>query len=314
MHIPDGFLDLRTAATAAALSATGLALAVRQTRRSLGPRHAPRMGLAAACVFTVQMLNFPVGAGTSAHLIGAALCATLLGPAQAVVVIGCVLTVQALVFGDGGLLSLGANIFNMAILASLTAWFVYRAGRRVWPTDTGRLAAVALAGFASPVLAAAACAAELALAGAAPWRIVFPAMVGVHCIVGVAEGIITAMIVAALHARRPEMLQTPAGSRLTTAGLGLVAVVGLTLFLTPLASTLPDPVEKLTPPASTTTHVSAPLAGYRTPGVHSAAASTALAGGIGTVGLFLAAWTVGRLLSNRVRKALPDTAPEPADV
>lgn len=313
MHIPDGFLDIRTCVTAAALSATGITLAVRQTRRGLGARHAPRMGLAAACVFTVQMLNFPVGAGTSAHLIGAALCATLLGPAQAVVVVTCVLTVQALVFGDGGLLSLGANIFNMAILASLTAWVVYRAVRRIWPTHTGRLAAAALAGFASPVLAAAACSAELAFAGAAPWRIVMPAMVGVHVLVGLAEGLITAMIVAALHARRPEMLDTPAGSRLTTAGLGLVALLGLTVFLAPLASTLPDPVEKLAPTASAP--ATAPLAGYRTPGVRSAAASTAIAGGIGTLLLFLAAWAAGRLLTNRLRNTLTtEPATEPADV
>src|SRR2546422_7604656 len=119
MHIPDGFLDPKTALASGALSAVGLTIALRDARRRLPARKVPLMGLSAAFVFAAQMLNFPVAAGTSGHLIGGVLAAVLLGPSAAAVVLTSVLIVQCFVFGDGGVLALGANVFNMGIVSAV---------------------------------------------------------------------------------------------------------------------------------------------------------------------------------------------------
>src|SRR5512147_218372 len=137
MHIPDGFLDAKTALATGALAAAGLGLALRDARRSLPPRKVPLMGLSAAFIFAAQMLNFPVAGGTSGHLVGAVLASVLLGPSAAIVVMTAVLLIQCLLFADGGLLALGANLFNMAIVAVLGGHAVYRAVRRVLPDRRG---------------------------------------------------------------------------------------------------------------------------------------------------------------------------------
>src|SRR5271154_4130725 len=126
MHIPDGFLDPKVAISSGILSAAGIALAARRARIELPARRVPLMGLAAAFVFAAQTLNFPVAGGTSGHLIGAVLCSVLLGPSAAILVVSSVLIVQCLAFGDGGVLALGANIFNMAIVSSVGGYAIYR--------------------------------------------------------------------------------------------------------------------------------------------------------------------------------------------
>ena len=128
MHVPDGFLDARTLAATAGLAVVGLGLALREVRRNLPPRRVPLIGLAAAFVFAAQMLNFPVAAGTSGHLIGAALAAVLLGPAAAIVAMTAVLLLQALMFADGGITALGANVLNLAVIAPLAAHGVVTGG------------------------------------------------------------------------------------------------------------------------------------------------------------------------------------------
>src|SRR5689334_8604134 len=119
MHIPDGFLDAKVALGAGALSALGVGAAVRNARLRLPPRKIPLMGLSAAFIFAAQMLNFPVAGGTSGHLIGGVLASVLLGPSAAVLVLTAVLMVQCFVFADGGILALGANVFNMGIVSSV---------------------------------------------------------------------------------------------------------------------------------------------------------------------------------------------------
>src|SRR5437763_9509310 len=126
MHIPDGFLDAKTALCAAAVSSLGVGVALRRARLHLPPRRVPLMGLAAAFVFAAQMLNFPVAGGTSGHLVGGVLTAVLLGPSAAVLVMTCVLIVQCLMFADGGLMALGANVFNMAIVSVCGGYAVFR--------------------------------------------------------------------------------------------------------------------------------------------------------------------------------------------
>jgi len=141
MHIPDGFLDAKTAAGAGALALVGLSLALRQARLHLPPRRVPLMGLTAAFVFAGQMVNFPVAGGTSGHLLGATLTAVLVGPSAAVVVLAAVLIVQCFLFADGGVTALGANLVNLALVAPLGGYGVFRAVRPLWAGRRGTVLA-----------------------------------------------------------------------------------------------------------------------------------------------------------------------------
>jgi cobalt/nickel transport system permease protein len=309
VHIPDGFLDAKTVATAAALSALGVGAAVRSVRRRLPPRRIPLLGLTATFVFVAQMLNFPIAGGTSGHLMGAVLATALVGPAGAVLVLTSVLIVQCFVFADGGVLALGANVFNMAILGSLVGGGVYGGVRRWIGGLQGRLVASAFAAWCSIVAAAVACAAELAWSGTVPWRVVFPAMAAVHMVIGVVEALVTALVLAAIATRRPELLSEGAGGALArwrAMALGAVAVAVLAVVvLAPLASSAPDGLEKVAQAlgfagkAAEETVVATPLAGYAVPGVRSPAAATALAGALGTLVMFGFSLILGRLLARK---------------
>jgi len=308
MHIPDGFLDLPTATGAAVLAAGGVAVALRETRRRLEPRQVPLMALTATFVFVAQMLNFPVAAGTSGHLIGAALAAALVGPAAAVLVLTTVVVVQCLVFADGGLLALGANLLNMALLAPVAAWAAGLPLRRALPGLAGRLAGATFGGWVAVVLAAAACAGELALAGAAPWRTVAPAMIGVHLLIGAGEGVITALVLAAIARARPELVTAAgAGSARRFLRTGVLVALALALFAAPFASSLPDGLEAvaerlgfaaLEQPAA----LPAPAPDYALPGLASPLAATAAAGVLGALGMLGVALLLGRALA-RPREA-----------
>src|SRR5271157_2966654 len=138
MHIPDGFLDLKTAAATGVLSAAALGVSLRRLNGSLPRRNVPLMGLAGAFVFAAQMVNFPVAGGTSGHLIGGVLVAALLGPAAALVVLTTVLIVQCFLFADGGVLALGANIFNMGIVGGVGGYWIYRLVCGALPGTRGR--------------------------------------------------------------------------------------------------------------------------------------------------------------------------------
>ncbi|MFI5379449.1 MAG: energy-coupling factor ABC transporter permease [Tepidisphaerales bacterium] len=206
MHIPDGFLDAKTAIATGAMALAGLGVALRQARLSLPPRRVPLLGLSAAFVFAAQMLNFPVAGGTSGHLIGAVLTAALLGPSAAVIVLSAVLIVQCFMFADGGITALGANVFNMAVIGGVAGWAVYFAVSRLASGLFGRVLAATFAAWCSTVLAAIACAGELAVSHTVAWRAAFPAMAGVHVLIGVGEGVITALVLAAIGKARPDLL------------------------------------------------------------------------------------------------------------
>lgn len=210
MHIPDGFIDAQVSAAAAVVAAGGVALAVRASRRELADNRAPLAGLVAVFVFAAQMVNFPVGAGTSGHLIGGALAAILVGPATAVLAMTVVLTVQALVFADGGITAWGLNVLNLAIVAPLIAWLAFRLLTRLLGTGRGSvLAASAAAGLLSVLGAAASFGAEFALGGteALSAGAVLVAMLAVHVPIGAIEGAVTAMIVGAVLAARPDLVR-----------------------------------------------------------------------------------------------------------
>jgi len=250
MHIPDGFLHLQSASAMAALSVSGLWAALRRLRLGLPRRKVPLMGLAAAFLFTAQLLNFPVVGGTSGHLLGAVLAAVLLGPSAAMVVMTAVLVVQCLLFADGGVLALGANVFNMAIAAVLGGYAVFRTTSRLLPSRRGSLAAAAFAAWCSTVLASVCCAGELAWSGVAPWGLVFPAMASIHMLIGLGEGLITALVLVAIQKTRPDLLDgaaqptSPRPHRLLLA-TGLLMTLALLLLGLPFASQWPDGLQRV---------------------------------------------------------------------
>jgi cobalt/nickel transport system permease protein len=210
MHIPDGFLNVATVATTYALSAGGIANAVRLANKKLGEKHIPLMGILAAFIFAAQMLNFPVAGGTSGHLIGVALAAILLGPWAAVIIMSTVLIAQSLIFQDGGLLALGANIFNMGIVASFTAYLIYRlAGGFRSATLKGKLVAGFAAAWASVFVASLAASIELAVSGTAPFGIVLPTMASIHTLIGIGEGLITVAILSMVYQTRADLVRLP---------------------------------------------------------------------------------------------------------
>lgn len=207
MHIPDGFLSAPVAVVSWAASAGAIGYAARKAGRELGDKQVPMMGVAGAFIFAAQMLNFPVAGGTSGHLLGGALAAILLGPWQGGLVLAAVLTVQALLFQDGGLLALGANVLNMAVVGVLTAWLVLRTGRTILGTGrSAMLVGTFIASWLSVVVASLFAAAELALSGAYAADVVFSAMGGVHVLIGIGEGIITTAVVAFVTSSRPDLL------------------------------------------------------------------------------------------------------------
>lgn len=314
MHVPDGFLDVKTAGIAAGMAGVGLALALRQTHRVMPRRQIPLMGLSAAFIFAAQMLNFPIVGGTSGHLIGATLAAVLLGPSAAVLVLTAVLIVQCLVFADGGILVLGANIFNMAILGPIVGYGVYRGMARAWPNVFGGLVGVAFGAWCSIVLMALVCGGQLAASGKVAWTVVLPAMAGVHMLIGLVEAGITTAVVYAVWQVRPELrgeLRGEGGAGTVAGGVstghlvayGLLAALGLAIFVAPFACSWPDGLdftaEKLgfANQAQEERVLAAPLPDYQLPGVKSEGLSTALAGAAGTVLAFGFALGLVRVLT-----------------
>jgi cobalt/nickel transport system permease protein len=306
MHIPDGFLSARVAGAAAVVSVAGLGFALRHTRLHLPPRRVPLLGLAAAFVFAAQMLNFPVAAGTSGHLLGAVLTAVLLGPSAAVVVLSAVLCVQCFLFADGGVLALGANIFDMALVGGVGGFAVYRVVRGAVSGLRGTILAASFAAWCSIVLAATASAGQLAMSGAASWSAVFPAMAGVHMLIGAGEAVITAFVLVAVGRLRPELLQAapvPRAQRYAEfAAYGLAIAVGLTLFVAPVASGWPDGLEKIAAQlgfearATQSGPLSVPFGDYRIPALGASPWSTAVAGLAGTLAAFVLALVLTRML------------------
>jgi cobalt/nickel transport system permease protein len=247
LHIPDGFLSLTVSAMCWVLAALGVGVALWRSRDTLGERRMPLMGVLAAFIFAAQMLNFTVVGGTSGHLIGGALATVLLGPWAGILTMTTVVAIQALLFQDGGLVVMGANILNMAILAPLVGYGIYRgvtalAKRARW----GLFAGGFLAAWGSVVVSAVATAIQLGFSGTYPMGIVLPAMAGVHVLIGIGEGLITVGALAFVAAVRHDLLEPGSVQRggLRWAGVGLVLALAVAL-LAPLASPHPDGLERV---------------------------------------------------------------------
>jgi cobalt/nickel transport system permease protein len=304
MHIPDGFLSLVVAILFWILSILTVGYALSRVRTELNERQVPLMGVLAAVIFAGQMLNFSVSGGTSGHLLGAALAVILLGPWPAVLVMTCVVSVQALIFQDGGLLALGANIFNMGVVGVFVAWGVYRLIRRLTPEARwSTLLAGFLAAWSSIEIASLVAALQLALSGTSPANIAIPAMGGIHAIIGLGEGLITLGALGFLMAARPGLLigSGPEKSESALAWIGGLVIAALLAILSPLASTHPDGLEWV---AEQTGFLGAAqssaykiIPDYMVPGISNGTLATILAGVLGIVIVLAAA-----LLLTRFRK------------
>jgi cobalt/nickel transport system permease protein len=207
MHIPDGFLNGPVVGIGYALTAIFLAIAIRQTNKTMGDKTAPLMGVLAAFIFAGQMINFPVAGGTSGHLLGGTLAAILLGPWAAMIVMASVISVQALVFQDGGLAALGTNIFNMGILTVLVGYPIYLLSGAVFKNPNLRLAGVFAAAWISVIVAATLTSFELAISDTSALDVALPAMLGVHVFIGIGEGLITAAAIAFVLEARPDLVE-----------------------------------------------------------------------------------------------------------
>lgn len=209
MHAPDGFINAPVSAIAWAIAIAGIALCLWGSRRQLDERTAPLAGLVAVFIFAMQMINFPVAAGTSGHLMGGALAVILVGPFAGTLAVAVVVIVQALLFADGGLTALGINIINMAFVTAVVGWFVFRGVIRLTGGTKPAVAAAAfLAAFLSVPASAIAFVAEYAIGGTGTIDVgtVLAAMVGVHLFIGIGEGIITALVVVAVFLARPDLV------------------------------------------------------------------------------------------------------------
>lgn len=301
MHIPDSFLDGKTIAVTTGLAVAGLGLALHRTKRDLPPQRMPLLGLSAAFVFAAQMLNFPVLGGTSGHLIGGTLVAILLGPSAAVVVLACVLIVQALLFADGGVTVLGANIVNMALVGGVGGYAGFRLITALIPGRTGYFTGAAFGAWMSTILAALCCAGELAASGKAPWGVALTAMGSVHVLIGLGEAAITVLVLGAIRNTRPELTAAaPAQTGYGTAiAFGLLVSLALALFVAPFKCAWDDGLEHVAKtklqlqegPAA----LKAPMADYKI-SVLPEAVTTSVAGGVGTLVVFVGALAMARLL------------------
>jgi cobalamin biosynthesis protein CbiM len=209
MHIPDGFIDLPTSAAFAGASALAVAGAVKGARKQLSEQSAPLAGLTAVFIFAVQMLNFPVAAGTSGHLIGAALAMVLVGPYAATLALVVVLIIQAFLFADGGLTALGLNIFNMAVISVWVSFGVFMLLKKIFPkTKSWLVIATFVSALISVPAAAIGFVIQYAIGANATFSVgtVLNAMVGTHILIGIGEAIITALTVSAVLASRSDLV------------------------------------------------------------------------------------------------------------
>ena len=209
LHIPDGFVNLPVSALFGLLSIAFVGLALKGAAKTLDDRTTPLAGLTAVFIFAAQMINFPVAAGTSGHLVGAALATVLVGPYSATLALAVVLGVQALLFADGGLSALGLNVFNLSVIAVWVSHFAIVGLRKVLPkTKSGVTIAATVAAYISVPLAALGFTIQYAFGGTGtiPVGTVGTAMIGTHLLIGIGEALITFMTVSAVIATRSDLV------------------------------------------------------------------------------------------------------------
>jgi len=245
LHIPDGFLNLVISLIFWGITIITVGIAISKTNKSLGEKQVPLMGIMAAFIFAAQMLNFPVAGGTSGHFLGGALAAIVLGPWAGILVMTAVIAVQGLLFQDGGLLVMGANIFNMGLLTAMIGFGLYRSvsGRN----KRTRLVVAGVAAWLAVLASALVASLQLWLSGTTRLEIVVPAMLGVHVLIGLGEAAITVAAISFIEQTRPDLLNEKAISAKGGRGWVYAGVVIslLAVLLSPLASANPDGLERV---------------------------------------------------------------------
>jgi cobalt/nickel transport system permease protein len=295
LHIPDGFLSLPIALGALVVAIACQAVAVRRVQSVLADNRVPLMGVMAAFIFAAQMINFPVAGGTSGHLVGGALAAIALGPWPAMLVMAAVVGVQALLFQDGGLVALGANILNMGVVPAAIGYGLYR-GAASAPRGV-RLGVAGVAAWVSVMGAALLTSLQLWLSGASSLELVVPAMLGVHAVIGLGEALITVAALSFVLTTRPDLVEgAPAGGRgWVPVGVGVSALV---VLLAPLASADPDGLEKVAEDLGFLERAAeAPyqvLPDYTVPGLEDPTVATIAAGLVGLAVVAAVVMTVAR--------------------
>jgi cobalt/nickel transport system permease protein len=315
MHLPDAVLSGPVVAVTSAAGAAGLAICLFKLRDEVRERATVLMGMMAAFVFAAQMVNFPVFPGVTGHLMGGVLSAVVLGPWAGAVVIATVLIVQALLFADGGITALGANFLNIGILGSVVGYAIYASLRRaLGHGPRGILLGAMLAAWVSVLLSAAMCALELAASGR--WS-TLPALLGwmllVHAAIGLAEALITGLLLQAILASRPDVIpELEPGSRRSLRSWGQLVVGGgaaalaVALFVAPFAWEDPDGLEFVEEKVGVAAGeagplVAAPMPDYQLPvrGLTSLRVATAAAGAVGTCLVFAVAAALSQALARR---------------
>jgi len=241
VHIPDGFLSTPVWTTLDAVAAPTVVLIVRRAQAGFEESKVPLLGVMGAFVFAAQMINFPVGIGTSGHLVGAALLACTLGPAAASVVMAAILAIQALVFQDGGILALGANMLNMAVAGVFAGYLPFH----LWGNSRGRRLAIFSSGALSLLASAVLALSELLISGVRMPGSVLGVSLGLFAVSALLEGAITLAVIEALEKIQPGFVRRPvAGKSLAFGAIALMAVLlaGVGVLL---AATTPDGIQKL---------------------------------------------------------------------
>jgi cobalt/nickel transport system permease protein len=209
MHIPDAFIPIGQSVIYWIIALVFIALALRWAKRSMGEEKVPLVAVLAAGIFAIQALNIPIPWGTSGHMVGAALAAIVLGsPYAAVFVLTLVLLIQGVIFGDGGITTMGANIVNMGVIGGFVGYYGYVAAQGVLKNT---FAAAFIAGWASLFISALFAAVQLAVAGTFPLEAGLIAMGLYHSIIGLIEGGITAMALYLIVAARPDIIEHAKG-------------------------------------------------------------------------------------------------------
>lgn len=280
MHISDGFLNIPVSLAGWVLTIVVVGFALRRMSQTMDERQSPLMGVLAAFVFAAQMINFPVAGGTSGHLVGGMLVAALIGPWAAVIVMTCVVGVQALIFQDGGLVVMGFNIFNMGILAPFVGYAVYT---RLNKSTAGLF----IGAWASVEIGALATALEIAASGTSDFEIAVPAMLGIHALIGIGEALITVAAINFVKQARPDVVQNAAAATrpgLIAAGLVLALIV---VVFSPLASSHPDGLERVAEDHDFLDAAEGPiyeiLPDYTIPVIDNEAMTTIVAGAVGVL-------------------------------
>ncbi|MEH1852056.1 MAG: energy-coupling factor ABC transporter permease [Nostoc sp.] len=302
MHIPDGFLSVPVAGATGLVSAAALFIAFGRSQEAFGSRRAPILGLTTAFIFAAQMINFPVAGGTSGHLLGGTLAAIVLGsPWAATLAMSTVFVIQAVLFADGGITALGANILNMGLIGIWVGWLLYQPLQRLLGGSRGSLPlAAGIAAAISVVAASIACAIELAISGTIPLNIGLPAMAGVHILIGIGEGLITGGVLSYLVKVRPDLLpgEQPQLQKWLVPVVSIFLIAGvLSLF----ASTWPDGLDSVAEKyrfkdkEAPVVEIPTPLADYKVKGLDGKI-STSIAGLLGSGVCFAVAFGIANVV------------------